>query len=180
MERWRQATDPRTALSPSLDALSPLQTAQARDIAGWLPNDLLLKLDRCLMAHGMEGRTPFLDPEVARFGFFLPDKFKVRGRLGKWVLRRWLARHCPGAEPFARKSGFTTPVGAWIAPRAAQLGPRIAEVEGVRRFCDAQACVRSSATTVTPSTAGRCCSSPSGGASTSSGMDPAEALSRLD
>ena len=139
VERWRQATEPRTALSPALGGLSPLQEAQARDIAGWLPNDLLLKLDRCLMAHGMEGRTPFLDPEVARFGFFLPDRFKVRGRLGKWVLRRWLARHCPGAEPFARKSGFTTPVGAWIAPRASQLGPRIAEVEGVRRFCDVNA-----------------------------------------
>ena len=139
IERWRQATDPRTALGPALGGLDPLQMAQARDIAGWLPADLLLKLDRCLMAHGMEGRTPFLDPEVARFGFFLPDRFKVRGRMGKWILRRWLQRHCPGAEPFARKAGFTTPVEPWIAPRAGQLGPRIAEVEGVRRLCDAEA-----------------------------------------
>jgi asparagine synthase (glutamine-hydrolysing) len=139
LERWRQATDPKTALSPALGGLGPLQMAQARDIAGWLPADLLLKLDRCLMAHGMEGRTPLLDPEVARFAFFLPDRFKVRGRLGKWLLRRWLARHCPGAEPFARKAGFTTPVQSWIAPRAGQLAPRIAEVEGVRRFCDAEA-----------------------------------------
>ena len=139
IERWRQATDPRTALGPALSGLDPLQTAQARDIAGWLPADLLLKLDRCLMAHGLEGRTPFLDPEVARFGFFLPDRFKVRGRMGKWILRRWLQRHCPGAEPFAHKAGFTTPVEPWIAPRAGQLGPRIAEVEGVRRFCDAEA-----------------------------------------
>jgi asparagine synthase (glutamine-hydrolysing) len=137
IERWRQATDPRTALSPALGGLDPLQQAQARDIAGWLPSDLLLKLDRCLMAHGVEGRTPFLDPEVARFAFFLPDRFKVRGRMGKWILRRWLQRHCPGADPFGRKAGFTTPVEAWIAPRASHLGPRIAEVEGVRRFCDA-------------------------------------------
>ncbi len=139
VERWRMATDPQTALGPAFAALPPLQEAQARDIAGWLPNDLLLKLDRCLMAQGLEGRTPFLDPEVARFAFFLPDRFKVRGRLGKWVLRRWLQRHCPGAEPFARKAGFTTPAGAWIAPRATQLGPRIAAVEGVRRFCDVEA-----------------------------------------
>lgn len=139
VERWRMATEPRTALGGALAALDPLQTAQARDIVGWLPNDLLLKLDRCLMAHGLEGRTPFLDSEVARFAFFLPDRFKVRGRLGKWVLRRWLQRRCPGAEPFARKSGFTVPVGAWIAPRAANLGPRIASVEGVRRFCDIEA-----------------------------------------
>ncbi|MGZ3346512.1 MAG: asparagine synthase (glutamine-hydrolyzing) [Caulobacteraceae bacterium] len=139
VERWRQATDPRTALSPALGGLDRLQEAQARDIAGWLPADLLLKLDRYLMAHGLEGRTPFLDPEVARFAFFLPERFKVRGRMGKWILRRWLQRHCPGADPFGRKAGFTTPVETWIAPSAAQLGPRVAEVEGVRRFCDAEA-----------------------------------------
>ena len=132
VERWRHATEPQ----PGLD---PLQQAQYRDIAGWLPSDLLLKLDRCLMAHGMEGRTPFLDPEVARFAFYLPDKFKVRGRMGKWLLRRWLHRHCPGADAFARKSGFTTPVQAWIAPRARELGPRIAALEGVRGLCDLQA-----------------------------------------
>jgi len=132
VERWRHATDP----GPGLGIL---QQAQARDIAGWLPSDLLLKLDRCLMAHGMEGRTPFLDPEVARLAFHLPDKFKIRGRMGKWLLRRWLHRHCPAADPFARKSGFTTPVQAWIAPRAMELGPRIAALEGVRNLCDLQA-----------------------------------------
>lgn len=136
--RWRQGTEPQAVFGASLAGLDALQQAQARDIAGWLPNDLLLKLDRCLMAHGMEGRTPFLDPKVARFAFFLPDRFKVRGRLGKWILRRWLQRHCPGADPFARKSGFTAPVGAWIGPRAADLGPKIAAVEGVRRFCDVE------------------------------------------
>ena len=47
---------------------SRLAAAQATDIADWLPHDLLLKLDRCLMAHGVEGRTPFLDPGVARGG----------------------------------------------------------------------------------------------------------------
>ncbi|HAI28629.1 MAG TPA: hypothetical protein DCM48_03565, partial [Thalassospira sp.] len=46
---------------------SRLAIAQAVDCADWLPNDLLLKLDRMLMAHGLEGRTPFLDPVVAEF-----------------------------------------------------------------------------------------------------------------
>ena len=57
---------------------SPVQAAQAADIAEWLPNDLLIKLDRCLMAHGVEGRTPFLDPEIARFAFTLPVELPVR------------------------------------------------------------------------------------------------------
>ncbi|MCC7266212.1 MAG: asparagine synthase C-terminal domain-containing protein [Caulobacteraceae bacterium] len=126
--RWREA-------APSPPGLSRLQQAQWADIATWLPNDLLLKLDRCLMAHGLEGRTPFLDREVASFAFALPDRMKVRGRYGKWLLRKWLEHACPAARPWARKQGFTVPVAAWIAPRARDLGPRIAEVAAVRQVC---------------------------------------------
>ena len=126
------------AQSEALDAarpenLSRLQRAQAGDIATWLPADLLTKLDRCLMAHGLEGRTPFLDPEVAAFAFALPDRLKVRGRLGKYLLRRWLERTCPAAEPWARKKGFTVPVDAWIAPRARDLAAGVADA--VSRAC---------------------------------------------
>ena len=76
-----------------------LQGAQALDCADWLPNDLLVKLDRCLMAHGVEGRVPFLDPMVGQFAFRLPDRLKRRGRLGKWLLRSWLATVMPAARP---------------------------------------------------------------------------------
>ena len=51
-----------------------LGAAQAVDIATWLPGDLLTKLDRCLMAHGLEGRVPFLDPAVAAFAFSRSDE----------------------------------------------------------------------------------------------------------
>ena len=112
--------------------VTPLQRAQYSDIATWLPNDLLLKLDRCLMAHGLEGRTPFLDPEVAAFAFHLPDNLKVRGRFGKFLLRKWLERHCPAAEPWAKKRGFTVPVAHWIAPRARELGEALAKSQTVR------------------------------------------------
>ncbi|WP_334164476.1 asparagine synthase (glutamine-hydrolyzing) [Phenylobacterium sp.] len=133
LARWREA-----ARAPK--GLTSLQAAQWGDVATWLPNDLLLKLDRCLMAHGLEGRTPFLDPEVAAFAFPLPDRFKVRGRYGKWLLRKWLEGACPAAEPWARKQGFTVPVEAWIAPRAADIAPRLAMIEAVRRIRpDAQA-----------------------------------------
>jgi asparagine synthase (glutamine-hydrolysing) len=127
LARWRAAAQP-----PS--GLTPLQAAQWADIATWLPADLLLKLDRCLMAHGLEGRTPFLDPQVAAFAWSLPDRFKVRGGFGKWLLRRWLARACPAAQPWAKKQGFTVPVEGWIAPRATDLAARIGEVAAVRRL----------------------------------------------
>ena len=127
LARWR-------AEARAPPGLTPLQQAQWADVVTWLPNDLLLKLDRCLMAHGLEGRTPFLDPAVAAFAFPLADRFKARGRYGKWILRKWLERACPAAEPWARKQGFTVPVEAWIAPRAQAIGERIARIEAVRRL----------------------------------------------
>jgi asparagine synthase (glutamine-hydrolysing) len=132
LKRWREA-----AKAP--ESLTPLQQAQYADIVTWLPNDLLLKLDRMLMAHGLEGRTPFLDREVAAFAFNLPDRMKVRGKFGKYILRKWLERHCPAAEPWAKKKGFTVPVAAWIAPRAGDLGPRIAATKAVAEVCDVEA-----------------------------------------
>ncbi|MCC6719543.1 MAG: asparagine synthase (glutamine-hydrolyzing) [Acetobacteraceae bacterium] len=110
---------------------SAVQAAQAVDIAEWLPNDLLVKLDRCLMAHGVEGRTPFLDPAVAGFAFTLPDAAKVDLRFGKKLLRRWLAGAFPQAGAFARKKGFKPPVGAWIAARAESLAPLLAAQPGI-------------------------------------------------
>ncbi|MBX3428505.1 MAG: asparagine synthase (glutamine-hydrolyzing) [Hyphomonadaceae bacterium] len=130
IEAWRKhATQP--------NGLTTLQQAQYADIATWLPNDLLLKLDRMLMAHGLEGRTPFLDPEVAAFAFHLPDTLKTRGRFGKYILRAWLEKNCPAAEPWAKKKGFTVPVANWIAPRAADLAKTLPNVEAVRAAASA-------------------------------------------
>jgi asparagine synthase (glutamine-hydrolysing) len=114
---------------------TPLQIAQSVDCADWLPNDLLIKLDRCLMAHSAEGRTPYLDAEVAALAFRLPDELKVRRGLGKWLLRRWLADHLPEAQPLARKRGFTVPVARWIAGRADKIGPLVARSPAVREIC---------------------------------------------
>ncbi len=112
-----------------------LQRAQAVDCTDWLPNDLLIKLDRCLMAHSLEGRTPLLDPAVAQAAFLLPDSLKLKGRTGKYLLRAWLAKHLPEAEPFARKRGFTVPVGEWISGRGPQLAPLVARQPGVAALC---------------------------------------------
>jgi len=116
-----------------------LQIAQATDCADWLPHDLLLKLDRCLMAHGVEGRTPFLDQKVADFAFRLPDAMKVRNGQGKWLLRQWLDRTLPAARPFDRKRGFTVPVGEWIRRRGERLGPMVAACQAIEEIADPSA-----------------------------------------
>ncbi len=108
-----------------------LMTAQAVDCSDWLPNDLLGKLDRCLMANGMEGRTPFLDPVVAGAGFRLPDGLKIRDGRGKYILRRLLAQRVPVADAFGSKKGFTVPVGVWLNRMGDRLGPLLARQPGI-------------------------------------------------
>jgi asparagine synthase (glutamine-hydrolysing) len=112
-----------------------LQSAQAVDVADWLPHDLLVKLDRCLMAHGLEGRTPFLDPAVAHFAFALPDRLKIARGQGKYILRLWLDRALPEADAFSPKRGFQVPVAEWIAMRAAKLAPLVAGSAGIAELC---------------------------------------------
>jgi asparagine synthase (glutamine-hydrolysing) len=114
-----------------------LQATQAVDVAEWLPNDLLTKLDRCLMVHGVEGRTPFLDPEVANLAFPLPDAQKAGLRFGKVLLRAWLAEAFPQAGAWARKKGFKPPVGGWMAARAGELGKIVAQQPGVAEIFSA-------------------------------------------
>ena len=121
---------------------SRLQIAQAADCVDWLPNDLLTKLDRCMMAHGVEGRTPYLDPAVADVAFRLPDQLKVRNGRGKWLLRGWLDRRMSCADAFSRKRGFTVPVASWIAGRGKLLGPMVAAQPGVAELCDPAAVAR--------------------------------------
>jgi asparagine synthase (glutamine-hydrolysing) len=131
---WRSGMAVSESVAGS-EGRSRLQVAQATDCADWLPHDLLVKLDRCLMAHGVEGRTPMLDPVVAEAAFLLPDRLKVRGRVGKWILREWLSKVLPAAKPFGRKHGFTVPVGEWIIRRGDRLGPLVARQAGIADLC---------------------------------------------
>jgi asparagine synthase (glutamine-hydrolysing) len=135
---WREGIE-KAEGAASMPGRSRLQVAQALDCADWLPHDLLIKVDRCLMAHGVEGRTPYLDPAVARFAYPLPDGLKVRRGLGKWLLRRWLARTLPEAEAFSRKRGFTVPVAEWLTRRGDKLAPLVARSPALAEICRPEA-----------------------------------------
>jgi len=114
---------------------SGIQNGQALDCADWLPNDLLTKVDRCLMAHGIEGRVPFVDVPFAAFAFALSDRLKVRHRTGKWLMRKWLKSALPESEPFTRKRGFSVPVAAWLEEKGNKLGPLVADQPGIEALC---------------------------------------------
>ena len=127
---WREDLSQVEAAEASA-ARTPLARLQAVDCAEWLPNDLLVKLDRCLMVHSLEGRTPYLDPVVGEFAMRLPDALKASAKFGKRLLRDWLARNVAAAEPYARKTGFNPPIGEWIAARKASVAELVAKAPGV-------------------------------------------------
>ncbi|MBM08777.1 MAG: asparagine synthetase B, partial [Magnetovibrio sp.] len=136
-KEWRQGLD---NVERSLaKGYSNLQHSQALDCAEWLPNDLLIKLDRCLMAHGIEGRVPFLDLAFADFAFPLPDHLKVRHRKGKWLMRRWLENELKASQPHTRKRGFTVPIAEWLVGKGHQLGPLVASQSGIETLCKKEA-----------------------------------------
>jgi asparagine synthase (glutamine-hydrolysing) len=85
-----------------------------RDLVGYLPDDILAKLDRAAMAVSLETRVPFLDRKVLDLAWSLPLDAKLRGGRTKWLLRQVLERHVPAALVDRPKMGFGLPIGAWL------------------------------------------------------------------
>ena len=88
-----------------------------RDCVSELPDDMLVKVDRASMSHGLETRLPLLDPDVIAFAWRLPLAMRVRGTEGKWLLRRVLYRYVPRELVERPKMGFDPPLGAWLRTR---------------------------------------------------------------
>ena len=84
------------------------------DVHTYLPGDLLVKADRMTMAASLEGRSPFLDHEMVEWTARLPDRFKVRGRSGKYLLKKAFASALPESVLSHGKQGFGIPVSAWF------------------------------------------------------------------
>lgn len=91
-----------------------LRRMQFMDQTGYLVDDVLVKVDRASMAHGLEVRVPLLDHRIVEFAWRLPARMKVRGGRGKWLLREVLRSRAPLAVPTAAKSGFAIPLGRWL------------------------------------------------------------------
>lgn len=94
--------------------LDPLNRALRIDTAGWLPDDLLMKVDRATMAHGLEARVPFLDHRVVELAMRMPATVKVRDGAGKWVLRSAFRDLLPREVLQRPKHGFNVSLASWF------------------------------------------------------------------
>ncbi len=84
------------------------------DSMTYLPDDILVKLDRASMATSLESRVPFLDQRLIEFGLRIPQSMKLRNQKGKWILREVLYRHVPKNLIERPKMGFSIPMNKWL------------------------------------------------------------------
>jgi asparagine synthase (glutamine-hydrolysing) len=122
-----RAEQPFTALMRSAPARSGLDRAQYADLMFWLPGDILTKVDRTSMAVSLEAREPLLDHRLIEFAAALPEKLRIRGGQGKWLLKHAMERYLPRDVLYRPKQGFVTPIADWLR------GPLASEARAIGR-----------------------------------------------
>ncbi len=95
-------------------ALEFAEWMMAADTLDYLPDDILVKVDRTAMAVSLETRAPFLDHDVVEFVWRLPLSLRIRGVENKWILRQVLRKYLPKQIVDRPKAGFSVPLDSWL------------------------------------------------------------------
>lgn len=129
-------------LSETTPARTPVDEATGVDIQSYLPDDILVKVDRASMAHSVEARSPFLDHELVEFARRIPAKEKMPGIQRKVVLKEAFRPYLPDAVIDREKQGFGVPVDEWFRGRLKENGREALSKLGEREGWDRRGLTR--------------------------------------
>lgn len=116
--------EPMVAWAQRFAHLDPMARAMAMDLVSYLPDDILVKVDRMSMATSLEVRAPLLDHKVVELVARIPASLKIRGWQTKWILREAMRGLVPDAVLTRPKQGFSIPVKNWLRE---ELKPMLCE-----------------------------------------------------
>jgi asparagine synthase (glutamine-hydrolysing) len=129
------ANEPSTAFNYVRDGQSDatfLETMARIDLVTYLPGDILTKVDRASMSVGLEARVPLLDHRIVEFALQLPMSFKIRGGVGKYILRKLLYRYVPKKLVDRPKMGFGVPIGRWLRGQLREWAQDLLDERAIR------------------------------------------------
>ena len=132
-EGCKHETDVSLHENKCLSSNSLVSKMMYRDTIKYLPDDILVKVDRATMAHSLESRIPLLDHRVVEYAWRLPLSVKYRNGQGKWILRQVLNKYVPEKYFERPKMGFGVPMCDWLSGPLKDWGEALLDENNIRQ-----------------------------------------------